>query len=74
MVTIAGHPILGLLAAMGAGVISGYVTAFLQTRLGRGIDPGGNYRQYRIVHDQPGSYGILFPAESVCEQDSIYNG
>ena len=34
MVTIAGHPILGLLAAMGAGVISGYVTAFLQTRLG----------------------------------------
>lgn len=34
MVTIAGHPVLGLLAAMGAGVISGYVTAFLQTRLG----------------------------------------
>lgn len=34
MATIAGHPILGLLAAMGAGVISGYVTAFLQTRLG----------------------------------------
>ena len=34
MVTIAGHPILGLLASMGAGVISGYVTAFLQTRLG----------------------------------------
>ena len=34
MVSIAGHPTLGLLAAMGAGVISGYVTAFLQTRLG----------------------------------------
>lgn len=34
MVTLAGHPFLGLLAAMGAGVASGYVTAFLQTRLG----------------------------------------
>ncbi len=34
MVTLAGHPFLGLLAAMCAGVASGYVTAFLQTRLG----------------------------------------
>lgn len=34
MVTLTGHPILGLLAAMSAGVVSGYVTAFLQTRLG----------------------------------------
>ena len=34
MVTLQGHPFLGLLAAMGAGVISGFVTAFLQTRLG----------------------------------------
>lgn len=32
--TIAGHPILALFAAMAAGVASGYVTAFLQTRLG----------------------------------------
>ena len=34
MVTLQGHPFLGLLAAMGAGVASGFVTAFLQTRLG----------------------------------------
>ena len=34
IVTIAGHPWLALLAAMGAGVCSGFVTAFLQTRLG----------------------------------------
>lgn len=34
MVTIAGHPILALPAAMVAGVCSGFVTAFLQTRLG----------------------------------------
>lgn len=33
-VTLMGHPILGLFAAMLAGVLSGYVTAFLQTRLG----------------------------------------
>lgn len=33
-VTLAGHPVLGLFAAMAAGVCSGFVTAFLQTRLG----------------------------------------
>ena len=32
--TIAGHSILGLFAAMLAGVCSGFVTAFLQTKLG----------------------------------------
>lgn len=34
MFTVAGHPILGLFAAMLAGVCSGFVTAFLQTKLG----------------------------------------
>ena len=34
MLTIAGHPILALFAAMAAGMLSGYVTAFLQTRMG----------------------------------------
>ena len=33
-VTLLGHPILALFAAMLAGVLSGYITAFLQTRLG----------------------------------------
>lgn len=33
-VTLAGHPILGLLAAMVAGVCSGFITAFLQTKMG----------------------------------------
>ena len=33
-VTIAGHPILAIPASMLAGVLSGYVTALLQTRLG----------------------------------------
>ena len=33
-VTLAGHPVLGLFAAAEAGVLSGFVTAFLQTRMG----------------------------------------
>ena len=33
-VTLMGHPVLGLFAAMVAGVLSGYLTAFLQTKLG----------------------------------------
>lgn len=31
---LAGHPVLALFMAMGAGIISGFVTAFLQTRMG----------------------------------------
>lgn len=34
MITIAGHPFLAIIAAMIAGVCSGYVTALLQTRFG----------------------------------------
>ncbi len=34
MVTLAGHPILAFFAAMAAGVCSGFVTAFLQTKMG----------------------------------------
>ena len=34
MITIAGHPILALFCAMGAGIFSGYVTALLQTKFG----------------------------------------
>ena len=33
-VTLAGHPILALPAAVGAGMLSGFVTAFLQTKMG----------------------------------------
>lgn len=34
MITISGHPILALFAAMAAGICSGYITAFLQTKMG----------------------------------------
>lgn len=33
-VTLMGHPFLALFAAMGAGIASGFVTAFLQTKMG----------------------------------------
>lgn len=34
MVAIAGHPYLAILAAMGAGTLSGFITALLQTKMG----------------------------------------
>ncbi len=34
VVAISGHPYLSILAAMAAGIISGFITAFLQTRMG----------------------------------------
>lgn len=34
VVAIAGHPYLSIFAAMGVGMLSGFITAFLQTRMG----------------------------------------
>ena len=34
VVAISGHPYLSIPAAMGAGIISGFITAFLQTKMG----------------------------------------
>ena len=34
VVAISGHPFLAIPAAMGAGMLSGFITAFLQTRMG----------------------------------------
>ncbi|MDE7248234.1 MAG: ABC transporter permease, partial [Lachnospiraceae bacterium] len=34
MVTLSGHPYFALFAAIGAGICSGFITAFLQTRMG----------------------------------------
>lgn len=33
-VSLMGHPILALVCAVGAGILSGFITAFLQTRMG----------------------------------------
>ena len=34
VVAISGHPYLSILAAMGAGILSGFITAFIQTKMG----------------------------------------
>ncbi len=34
VVAISGHPYLAIFAAMGAGILSGFITAFLQTKMG----------------------------------------
>ncbi len=34
VVAISGHPVLSIFAAMGAGVLSGFITAILQTKMG----------------------------------------
>lgn len=34
MVTLSGHPVLALFASIAAGVLSGFITAFLQTKFG----------------------------------------
>ena len=34
IVALSGHPVLAIFAAMGAGILSGFITAFLQTKLG----------------------------------------
>lgn len=34
VVALSGHPYLSILAAMGAGVLSGFITGFLQTKMG----------------------------------------
>ncbi len=34
VVALSGHPFLAILAAMGAGMLSGFLTAFLQTKMG----------------------------------------
>ena len=34
VVAIGGHPVLAIFAAMGAGILSGFITALLQTKLG----------------------------------------
>ncbi len=58
-VALTGHPILALAAAMAAGVCSGFVTAFLQTRLGVEEHHGRYHRQHRPVHHQSGGDGLL---------------
>lgn len=63
-VTLAGHPVLGLFAAAAAGVVSGFVTAFLQTRMGNSVHLSWNHRKYRIIHDQHCGDGFCIQYQS----------
>ena len=72
MVAIAGHPYLAILAAMGAGVLSGFITALLQTKMGidsllAGIIVNTGLHQYR-------RHGRLLPAEHEQNRDRIHQG
>ena len=73
MVTLQGHPFLGLLAAMGAGVASGFVTAFLQTRLGVESILAGIIVNTGL-HHQYCSHGIFFHHQPVCQQNYFHDG
>ena len=67
VVTIAGHPFLGIFAAMAAGVCSGFVTALLQTKFGvesilAGIivNTGLYTINHRTIHGKSGRHGFQF--------------
>ena len=59
MVTLAGHPVLALFAAMGAGVCSGFITAFFADENGDRIHSCWNHRKYRTLHRESCSDGLL---------------
>ena len=59
MLTIAGHPLLALPAAMAAGVLSGFITAFFADAPRRGEHPRRHHLEHRPVHDQPRGHGLF---------------
>ncbi len=62
-VAIAGHPYLSLPAAMAAGMLSGFITALLQTKNGRQQPACGHYRQYGALFHQHRGNGERLRAE-----------
>ena len=62
VVAIAGHPFLSLPAAMLAGMLSGFITAVLQTRMGIDSLLAGiivNLQDYNIGADKGGSINMF---------------
>lgn len=59
----AGHPVLAVFAAMAAGACAGYVTAFLQTRMGVPSILARDHHQYRALHREPYGYGLELQCE-----------
>ena len=57
VLTVAGHPVLGLVCAFLAGAMAGSVTGLLQTKVGIHPHPGGHSDHERIVHHQHRRHG-----------------
>lgn len=64
-VTLMGHPILRCLPLGYAGVLSGYLTALLQTKLGVASIFGRHYCQYWPVYGESGGYGVFVNVECI---------
>ena len=45
------------------GACAGYVTAFLQTRTGRTVDPGRDHHQYGALHRESYGHGLELQCE-----------
>lgn len=58
-VTLAGHPLLALPAAMLAGACSGFGHRLSPDQAWGGEHPGRHHCQHRAVHRQPGGDGLV---------------
>ena len=69
-VTLAGHPVLGLLAAMAAGdgcrCVFRFCDGIFADKTRHTVDSGRNYCQHRTLHNQYCGDGIRLQPESVC--------
>lgn len=59
----AGHPVLAVFAAMAAGACAGYVTAFLQTRMGVPSILARDHHQYGALHRESHGHGLELQCE-----------
>lgn len=71
VVAVSGHPFLSIVAAMAAGVLSGFVTAILQTKLRCGQSACRNYCKYCFVFRKYCSHGRLIPDQYEPYNDGI---
>lgn len=72
-VTAAGHPVLAIFAAMLAGACAGFVTAFLQTKLGVAVDPRRHRHEHRPLHHQLNGDGLEIQPEPAWRQDRLHD-
>ena len=73
VVAVSGHPFLSVIAAMLAGVLSGFVTAILQTKLGVDSSACRNYRKYSLVFREYCSDGRIFSHQYESDSDCIFH-